>query len=130
MHAPLAQSALRTQWPPPFGLGWQYPAMQASPVPQSVLALQPRWQAPLRQRPVAPHSLLNRHNGVVGGSGWQTPEVQHSLALQSVFTRHWGAAPPAPAVPIAPAVPVVPARPVVPAEPVVPAFPEAPATPV
>ena len=104
------QSALSTQCPPPPGSGWQKPPRQASPVPHSSEVAQGRSQEPLRQRAPTPHSLLKRQPGVAGGRGWQTPEVQHSVGLQSVFTRHAGV-PPAPAAPVVPAVPVVPAAP-------------------
>ena len=113
MQAPPPQSALSTQWPPPFGSGWQKPPRHASPVPHSRLVAQARSQAPLRHLAPKPHSLLNWQAGVVGGRGWQTPEVQHSVTLQSVFTRHAGAPP----VPVVPAWPVVPPRPVLPAWP-------------
>ena len=105
MHAPPPQSALSTQWPPPFGSGWQKPPRQASPVPHSRLVAQARSQSAVTAPgPEAALSLLNWQAGVVGGKGWQTPEVQHSVGLQSVFTRH-AAAPPVPVVPAWPVVP-------------------------
>jgi len=102
--------------------------MQASPVPHWAAIEQPRSQAPLRQRALGPHSLLNWQSGVVGGSGTQTPEVQHSSAAQSVLT--WHDAPEAPPPPVAPADPEVPAVPLVPATPEAPADPVVPAVPL
>jgi hypothetical protein len=59
MQVPPLQLELNTHWPPPSGSGWQKPPMQTVPVPQPLSPVQPGSQAPLRQRPFGPHSLLN-----------------------------------------------------------------------
>src|SRR3569833_2544571 len=86
--------------------------------------------APLRHRPSAPHSVLNRQVGAAPvGLGWQIPDTQQSAAAQSVLLVHaFPVAPPSPSVPL----PLLPAPPVTPPEPAgaPPAAPALPAAPV
>jgi hypothetical protein len=78
--------------------GWQKPAVQTVPVPQSAGAAQLRSQEPLMQRPWAPHSLLNWQTGGSMLVGWQRPDTQQKPVPQSLLIMH--AAPPeVPAVP-------------------------------
>ena len=72
---------LNTHCPPETGLAWQNPFKQTSPKPQSAFEEQARSQEPLRQRPVAPHSLLKRHTGSPP-TAMHSPETQQRPAAQ------------------------------------------------
>lgn len=72
---------LNTHCPPDTRLTWQNPFKQTSPKPQSAFEEHAPSHVPLRQRPVVPHSLLNRHTGSLP-TATHSPETQQSPTAQ------------------------------------------------
>src|SRR3569623_3070960 len=111
----------------------QKPPEQTSPLPQVAVVAHGYSHAPLRHRPSAPHSVLNRQTGAAPvGLGWQTPETQQSTAEHSVLLVHeMTAAPPSPSVPfpLSPAAPLTPPAAGAPAAPPFPPLPPVPGLP-
>ncbi len=85
---PEAHCAFSTHCPPPPPAATQNPAEQASPVPQSLFAVQAASHCPLRQRPPTPHSVLKRQVGAGTTMPLQLPFVQHCPAAQSPLLSH------------------------------------------